>query len=150
MMIHTIDNFLEPEDLVKFRNYVINSGLTQNIREDSTLTTEFWNTYGDKINQNVSDLHFTGLYSQVTFSHSAKPVTKHTDCRYKDEKYKLLIYLNSVPQGGTLFFGKTTTTIIQNVVNRAVIFDIRLPHEGQKFTINGTKKIAIGFRLKEE
>ena len=72
---------------------------------------------------------------------------KHKDSitLYK-EKYKILIYLNEVINGGTIFYIDSSTQLVENKKNRLVIFDINLPHESQKF--NGEQeKIAIGFRL---
>jgi hypothetical protein len=148
MILQTIDDFLEPDDLLNYQKYVIDSGLSQTIKHDDTFVAEFWKSYGEKLNQHLTGLHFTGLYPQVTVSHSGKPIARHTDGKYNNEKYKMLIYLNDVPDGGTVFFGETTT-IVKNQMNRVAVFDIRLPHEGQKFVMNGTKKMTLGFRLKE-
>lgn len=148
MKIQTIDDFLEPEDLLKYQKYVIDSGLVQSIIKDDTFTTEFWNTYGEKLNHHLKDMHFSGVYPQVTISHSKKPITKHTDGRLEGEKYKILIYLNTVVDGGTTFYDETTYTV-ENRMNRLVVFDIRLPHEGQKFIINSIKKMTMGFRLRD-
>lgn len=141
-----IDDFLKAEDLLKYQNYVINSGLTQSIRKDEAFTTEFWNTYGEKLNQNLKDLHFSGVYPRVTISHSIKPIARHTDGKLEDEKYKILIYLNTIPNGGTTFYGDTKITV-ENRINRLVVFDITLPHEGERFVVDSKKKMTIGFRL---
>ena len=149
MIIHSIDDFLEPEDLIKYQNYVLCSGITQKIKEEQELTTDFWNKYGDKLNQNLKDIStFSGLYPYVTISNSNNPVFKHIDCKIKNEKFKILIYLNNVDNGGTIFYNGETSISIMNKENRLVVFDINLPHESQKFSKND-KKIAIGFRLKE-
>lgn len=148
MKIQTIDDFLEPEDLLKYQQYVLDSTLTQTIVKDDAFTTEFWNTYGEKLNHHLKDMHFSGVYPRVTISHSQRPIAKHTDGKLEDEKYKMLIYLNTVPNGGTTFYGDTTFTI-ENRINRLVVFDIRLPHEGERFVVDMNKKMTIGFRLKE-
>jgi hypothetical protein len=148
MNIQTIDDFLELEDLLKYQKYVIDSGFKQNIIKDDTFTTEFWNTYGEKLNQHLKDIHFSGVYPQVTISHSKRPIAKHTDGKLEDEKYKILIYLNTVLDGGTTFYDETTFTV-ENRMNRLVVFDIRLPHEGQKFVMDSIKKMTIGFRLRD-
>jgi hypothetical protein len=148
MSVISIDNFLEPEDLIKYQNYVLCSGLTQKIKEDYELTSDFWNKYGDKLNQNLKDLsNFSGLYPYVTITNSNVPVFKHTDSKFKNEKFKILIYLNNVHNGGTIFYTEETISII-NKENRLVVFDIDIPHESQKFS-KDHKKIAIGFRLKK-
>ena len=66
-MIYTIDDFLDAEDLTKYRMYINASGLSQNIRqEDDALTTEFWSKYGEKINASISSVHFTCLSSLIS------------------------------------------------------------------------------------
>lgn len=148
MAVISIDDFLEPEDLIKYQNYVFCSGLSQKIKEDHELTTEFWNKYGDKLNQNLKDLStFSGLYPYVTITNSNNPVFKHTDSKFKNEQFKILIYLNNVHNGGTVFYTEKTSISIMNKENRLVVFDINIPHESQKFS-KSDKKIAIGFRLK--
>jgi len=147
-MVISIDDFLEPEDLIKYRNYALLSGLTQKIKEDHELTTEFWNKYGDKLKQNLKDIStVSGLYSYVTITNSNNPVIKHIDSKLKNEKFKILIYLNNVHNGGTVFYTEKTSISIMNKENRLVVFDINIPHESQKFSTSD-KKIAIGFRLK--
>jgi hypothetical protein len=146
-MVISIDDFLEPEDLVKYQNYVLCSGLSQKIKEDQELTAEFWNKYGDKLKQNFNDVYFSGLYPYVTITNSSNPVFKHIDSKFKNEKFKILIYLNNVHNGGTVFFKEKTVIPIMNKENRLVLFDINIPHESEKFS-KDDKKIAIGFRLK--
>ena len=145
-MIYTIDDFLNPDDLLKYKNYILNTNITQDIIKDETLTTEFWNTYGEKINLNLNT-HFTGLYLNVTITNSKTPLIKHIDKKLYKESFKILIYLNTIPSGGTLFFIGEDKRLITNQANRLLIFDINLPHESQKFV--GDKKMAIGFRLKD-
>ena len=152
-MIHTIDDFLDSEDITKYKMYINESRLFQNIKRNDALTTEFWSKYGEKINSSIpSSLHFSGLYPHVTITNSKNPVIRHLDRKFRDEKFKLLIYLNTIERGGTVFFvdDKNTEQLVTNKENRAVIFDINLYHESQKFEIkNGEeKKMAIGFRLR--
>jgi hypothetical protein len=152
-MIHTIDDFLDAEDLTKYKMYINASGLSQNIRQDDALTTEFWSKYGDKINASIPPLHFTGLYPHVTITNSSKPVIRHLDNKVQNETYKLLIYLNHIERGGTVFFidDKNTEQLVKNKENRAVIFDINLYHKSQKFEVSSQKKkMAIGFRMKTQ
>jgi len=147
-MIYTIDDFLEQEDVLKYKNYIIESGLSQNIKQDAELTSDFWSKYGEKLNKSL-DLHFSGVYPQVTITHSRKPVSKHTDSKYNDEKYKILIYLNTIENGGTIFFLKENEKrSINNRENRLVVFDMMIPHESEKFQA-GERKMAIGFRLRD-
>ena len=150
MIIHTIDDFLDPEDLIKYQNYVLYSGLSQKIKEDQELTTAFWEKYGDKLNKNLNGVStFSGLYPYVTVTNSTNPVFKHTDSKFKNEKFKILIYLNNVQNGGTVFFKEKSAITIMNKENRLVLFDIQIPHESEKFCKND-KKIAIGFRIKND
>ena len=146
MTVISIDDFLEPEDLIKYQNYVLCSGLSQKIKEDQEFTTDFWNKYGDKLKQNFNDVSFSGLYPYVTITNSNNPVFKHIDSKFKNEKFKILIYLNNVHNGGTVFYTEKSISIM-NKENRLVLFDINIPHESQKFS-KDDKKIAIGFRLK--
>jgi hypothetical protein len=83
----------------------------------------------------------------VTITNSNNPVFKHTDSKFKNEQFKILIYLNNVHNGGTVFYTEKTSISIMNKENRLVVFDINIPHESQKFS-KSDKKIAIGFRLK--
>jgi hypothetical protein len=152
-MIYTIDDFLDVEDITKYKMYINSSGLSQNIRRDHSLTKEFWSKYGEKINSSIpSSLHFSDLYPHVTITNSKNPVIRHLDKKFSDEKFKLLIYLNTIERGGTVFFldDKNTQQLVTNKENRAVIFDINLYHESQKFEVkNGQeRKMAIGFRLR--
>jgi hypothetical protein len=147
-MIFTIDDFLEQEDVLKYKNYIIDSGLSQNIRKDDELSTDFWSKYGEKLNKSL-DLHFSGVYPQVTLTHSRKPVSKHTDSKFGDEKFKILIYLNTIRNGGTIFFmSDNEIRSVNNKENRLVVFDMMIPHESEKFT-EGQRKMAIGFRLRQ-
>jgi hypothetical protein len=73
------------------------------------------------------------------------------------EKYKILIYLNNVENGGTIFYegekGRTKEKVhvVKNQRNRLVLFDINLEHESEKFrtkvVVDIPRKKAIGFRL---
>jgi len=112
------------------------------------MTISFWNKYGDKLNQNLNGIStFSGLYHHVTITNSTNPVFKHTDSKFNNEKFKILIYLNNVQNGGTVFYKENSVITIMNKENRLVVFDIKIPHESEKFCKND-KKIAIGFRLK--
>lgn len=148
-MIYTIDDFLDQEDLSFYKRYIINSRLSQNIRDDAAFTAKFWSKYGEKINKHLEKdgLHFDGVYDKVTYTNSKNPVIRHRDCKIHDEQFKVLIYLNYVPKGGTIFFLEKNTQLVINKENRLVIFDMSLEHESQKF--EGCTKLAIGFRLKK-
>lgn len=146
MKINIIDNFLEPEDLLLYRKFVLESGAHQKIVKDETLVSNFWSKYSHKLSKYCS-----GLYPHVTITNSSRPVIRHTDAKINgDEQYKMLIYLNRIQNGGTIFYKDSSSHeegIVMNKENRAVVFDINLPHESQKFVCGGERKMAIGFRL---
>ena len=150
MIIYTFDDFLNRDDLVKYQNYAINSKICQNIIKDNTFALDFWEKYGKKLNENVKkdNLYFEGVYPEVTISNSSKPIIKHCDKKMHSERFKILIYLNTVIHGGTIFYEEEKgSCLINNKVNRLVLFDIRLPHESENFSGHDDKKMAIGFRL---
>ena len=64
---------------------------------------------------------------------------------------KILIYLNNVEKGGTIFYGcGGGEEKIANKKNRCVIFDMDIEHESEKFdggVKRDVKKKAIGFRV---
>ena len=137
-----VDNFLDQSDLEYYLDYIQKSRLTQNIVDNPDLVNKFWEKYKDRLPK----IDFSGMYSKVTITNSTKPVIRHVDVKYKNEKYKLLIYLNNIKNGGTIFYKEKEKFLVENRQNRLVLFDISLPHESQHF-ISNTKKIAIGFRL---
>lgn len=141
-----VDNFLTEEDLRFYEYFVKSSNQIQTIVENETYTNNFLRKYSEKLS-NI--LTITKILPKVTITNSKKPVIRHTDCRYQDENYKLLIYLNDIPNGGTIFFENRKSILVENKKNRLVIFDMSLPHESQPFT-GEVKKLAIGFRVKGE
>jgi hypothetical protein len=149
-VISTIDDFLDEEDLTYYRSLVLKSKTAQTIIEDPTVPANFWTKYETKLKDHFEALHLEGLYPKVTMTNSKKPVIRHIDAKFKDERYKILIYLNDVHRGGTLFFDDKKKVVITNKQNRLVLFDISLPHESQDFTVfesPNIKKLAIGFRV---
>ena len=140
-MIRIIDDFLDESDIIKYTQYVKKQHKKQSIIKDEKITSEFWNKYQNKIGGNK------GILSFVTVTNNTRAVGKHTDSKHNNEKFKILIYLNDVSKGGTIFYPhKCKPQIVQNKKNRLVIFDINIEHEGEKFN-PGQEKIAIGFRL---
>ena len=116
MTVISIDDFLEPEDLIKYQNYVLCSGLSQKIKEDHELTTEFWNKYGDKLNQNLKDITtFSGLYPYVTITNSNNPVFKHIDSKFFPSEIKCVVQpelqSTKVPTGNSPFLEAITLKI---------------------------------------
>ena len=140
-MIRIIDDFLDDSDIIKYTKFIEKQNKRQSIIKDEKITTEFLNKYKQKIGGN------SGILSFITLTKNKRPLGKHKDSitLYK-EKYKILIYLNEVINGGTIFYIDSSTQLVENKKNRLVIFDINLPHESQKFK-GEQEKIAIGFRL---
>ena len=141
MLLQFIDNFLDPCDVVKYREYVEKKGKSQSIIDDKEMTAEFWDKYRERIILGKEILPY------VTVTNSKKPVCRHKDGKINGEKYKVLIYLNEIEKnGGTIFFDEKGIKQVQNKENRMVIFDIDLEHESEKFR-EGVVKKAIGFRV---
>lgn len=145
MLISVKDNFLQLEDLEFLRAYAIENVNT--ILKDESLTLWFWRKYREKLLEINS--RWVGLYPDVTITNSSKPIGKHQDrTTITQAREKLLIYLNEVPNGGTVFFVDGEEVLIQNKVNRLVCFDIQLYHQSENFKVEGqlVNKLAIGFR----
>lgn len=147
MSIYICDDFLSETDLIRFQEYVTNHSVSQKVIEDSTFSESFWKTYGEQICK--LDPKCTGVASSVTVTHTSAPIGRHKDINHHGEHYKALIYLNSIPKGGTLFYPPTGTQLVENKPNRLVLFDMDILHESQKFDYrqHRTKKMAIGFRV---
>ena len=151
LVVRYIDDFLEEIDVKKYLDYVEKSGKIQNIIEDLKLTVDFWEKYGGKI---IDCCCGSGgkILPYVTITNGSRAVSRHKDSRMGGEKYKILIYLNNVEKGGTIFYGcGGGGEKIANKKNRCVIFDMDIEHESEKFD-GGVKrevkkKKAIGFRV---
>lgn len=149
MNIFIVDNFLDETDLIQYRDFVKNRSRRpiQKVVANSQLAEEFWLKYEKKI----TDLDPTckRIFSSITVTHTEIPIQLHVDSNLHNERYKILIYLNSVPNGGTIFYPNDKIKLVENRQNRLVMFDTRIPHESQNFQIQNQniKKIAIGFRV---
>lgn len=141
-MIVVIDNFLEKMDLEKYQDYVKNSGKSQHLIKDVKITEEFWSKYSSK----CGDIG-TEIYPYVTITNTSKPLARHKDGKLREERYKILIYLNEIENGGTIFYVGGEEMKVKNAENRMVIFDMKIEHESEKFA-GEEKKMVIGFRLK--
>ena len=140
-MIRIIDDFLDESDIIYYTQFIEKQNKKQSIINDEQITNQFWNKYKEKIGGN------SGILSSITTTKNKWPLGKHKDSTLDKEKYKILIYLNDVINGGTIFYiDKNKTQLVQNKKNRLVIFDINIIHESQKFK-GEQEKIAIGFRL---
>ncbi len=90
----------------------------------------------------VSDLIF------LTYYPTGQQIHIHRDGQRGKERYKLLIYLNTVPEGGeTIFYDDNEKEIarICPIKGNAVLFDLSILHSGEKILTG--EKYAIGFRL---
>jgi hypothetical protein len=147
-MISTVDDFLDPIDLEYYSNYVQSRNMTQKVLNDPETTQKFWERYGEAITQIVPG---SRICPSVTVTHTNTPIRRHTDVNHHGERCKILIYLNNVSDGGTIFYPSGVPEIvIENRANRLVVFDMDIAHESQNFTHSNSyrqKKIAIGFRL---
>jgi hypothetical protein len=141
-----IDDFLSDEVLKTCQDYIDNF-YGQGIVGDKSFVNNFWEENKEKIQNINSD--WIGLYNNVTKTNSSKPVNKHLDKKIRNEKYKMFIYLNEVPNGGTIFFDGADEQLVENKLNRLVIFNIGLYHKSQNFLVgdNTFNKKLIGFRL---
>lgn len=139
-MIWIYDDFLDQEDLQYYLQYIQQSKLAQSIVSAENLTRKFWSKYAHKLPQ------FSGIDHHVTITANRTPIGRHRDEIYGDEKYKILIYLNNVPNGGTIFYlPDGETRLLENKQNRLAVFDIGLQHQSQPFA-RGQVKYIIGFR----
>lgn len=145
-MLNFVDDFLSIDDLNKCIEYVKNNTNNSKILKDQELTDYIWDKYKDKFLQINSK--WNSLSKLVTISNSNVPIGKHKDVRSNSKATeKILIYLNQVENGGTVFYIGDETILIENKPNRLVWFDINLLHSSQDFTSStNTNKLSIGFR----
>jgi hypothetical protein len=137
-----IDNFLSIEDLEMLSEYVDNNGSAQSRYKSKDIANNIYTKYVDKF----KELGILGLSDEITISKNNKPITKHRDNKVCGETHKILIYLNNVNNGGgTYFYIDGKEILVENKINRLVLFDINIEHKGQEFSRDYIKK-TIGFR----
>lgn len=136
-----IDNFLSSSNLELLYNYVENNYSTQSIVVDDILSKQIYNDHVDKFRE----LAVVELSDRITISKGIIPIAKHRDNVICGETHKILIYLNEIPNGGTYFYINGKAELVENKLNRLVLFDIKLEHRGQDFSRDYIKK-TIGFR----
>lgn len=145
MKIFVCEDFLTEDDLILLKNYVLTK--KNAIIKDRKLTNQIWDTYKEKfsrMNENI-----IGLQDEVTITNSNKPIGLHKDAKINDSKWKILIYLNDMENGGTIFIVDDKEYLIENKKNKCLIFDMDLYHKSQNFIATDTKnKLCIGFRAK--
>jgi len=140
-MYKVVDDFLSEEYLNMLHDYVDSNSSTQSIVVDNELSSKIYNSHIDKFN----DLGIVGLSDHITISKGIIPIAKHKDNVICGETHKILIYLNNIPNGGTYFDIGGKEELIENRVNRLVLFDIKIAHRSQEFSRDYIKK-TIGFR----
>lgn len=140
------EGFLDSSDFVNFKNYVVSR--SNNVVENKELVSCFWEKYKSKFF--LLDDRISGLTDFVTITNSSKPISLHRDLKVGGSFWKILIYLNDIEDGGTIFLLDDEERIIQNKANKLVIFDMDLLHKSQDFKSTSTKnKLCIGFRAKK-
>lgn len=142
-MIDTIDEFLSQEDLQKCIDYA-KSTTGNRIVKIPDFADYVWNKYSNKL-LSINPT-WSGIHHDITLTNSIKPISKHQDRKRNNETKKLLIYLNDLENGGTIFYTSEGEILVENRKNRLVCFDINLYHSGQNFTEG--RKLSIGFRPK--
>ena len=136
-----MDDFLSIEDLELLSEYVDNNGSVQSRYKSKDIANYIHTKYVDKF----KELDVFGLSDDITISKNNKPIPKHKDNIISGETHKILIYLNNVNDGGTYFYIDGKEILVENKVNRLVVFDINIEHKGQAFSSDCIKK-TIGFR----
>jgi len=137
-----IDNFLSIEDLEMLLEYVENNGSAQSRFKSKDTANYMYTKYEDTF----KEFGILGLNDEITISNNNKPIPKHKDNKISGETHKILIYLNNVNNGGgTYFYIDGKEILVENKVNRLVLFDINIEHKGQEFS-RDCKKKTIGFR----
>lgn len=142
--VNIVDEFLSQEDLDSMKLYVISR--KNGIIRDSKLTDYIWQKYKFKFLE--FDSNITELFDYVTITNSNSPIILHQDVKHRNNKWKILIYLNQIEDGGTIFMINDEEYLVENKPNRLVFFDIELFHKSQKFESKDKNKLCIGFRAK--
>ena len=148
-----VENFLSEEECAYYRKIIDDGYKKQSLqliakRED--IVNKFVVDHLDDLRMiNLNGDTTKGVHNDVTLSRSSKALPRHKDkVIRKDDKWKLLIYLNDVKEGGgTIFYEDMKTKEgfkVHNKIGSAVFFDISLPHAGERIS---EQKYTIGFRL---
>jgi hypothetical protein len=142
---YVIDDVITTEEVATYLDLVKRSPLKQGNKDYPDVTASFWGRHGTRL----TELGFTGILPTVTVSKNKSPLPRHTDQRIGAGTYKVLIYLNEVPAGGTVFYlSGGREELIENRLGRMVLFNIGLPHASQVFSRSGGRiKYTIGFRI---
>lgn len=148
-----VENFLSEDECAYYRKIIDDGYKKQSLqliakRED--IVNKFIADHLDDLRMiDLSGVTTKGVHNDVTLSRSSKAIPRHKDkVIRKDDKWKLLIYLNDIKDGGGTIFYETMKTKegfkVNNKMGSAVFFDITLPHAGERIS---EMKYTIGFRL---
>jgi hypothetical protein len=140
-MYKIIDNFLTEEDFLNYQNMFSR----KSIQQISSFCTGIPKYINQKYRNKLDECGITSLDPSLIISICDKPIYKHQDKNLNNEKYKLLLYLNEVPNGGTILYIDDKEVLVENKLNRLLIFDISLYHKSEEFSTNYIKR-TIGFR----
>lgn len=146
--IIVIKDFLTQEECQYFIDLIDNKNKNhvQAIIQDKNIAEDFYRKHKEVFDTiTLKGEPVLGLYPDVTLAKSKNAIRKHVDQKLNDTKWKLLIYLNKVDNGGTIFYIDKTKHKVENYQGCAVIFDISLPHEGEVY--KNQIKYTLGFRI---
>lgn len=146
--IVVIDDFLTQEECYMYMEFIDRekSGNVQKVYKNVALVRTFIAKHSEKLESILLDgVKIKDFHDDVTLSKGMIPLKKHVDSKLHSDKWKLLIYLNNVENGGTVFYDGNEEIIIENKAGKAVFFDISLPHASQVY--KKQIKYSIGFRI---
>lgn len=147
--VRIYDDVFDAALLERFVAYVKAVALPQKVVENQSLAEACWAQLAPQLPLELTR-ELTEILPLVTVTHTRQPIGRHYDRRHAHERAKVLVFLNEVPEGGTLFHlprPHATSLLVENRRNRVVVFDLGLAHESQRFAPQHTK-MAIGFRLR--
>lgn len=165
MKVHTIANkrvvlipdVLTPTECAHYRHVIDKrfskqqSGV-QGVYLDAEVAWEAWQTLRTRL---PPDLVANPFSDYVSYTRRNYTVAKHLDLVHSPgERYKLAIYLNTLPDdtGGTTFFttkdAREPALIVPNKMGSVILFDLDLYHAGVKHHYKHIKYM-IGFRLRD-
>lgn len=140
--VRIIDEFLSKEHIKCLTDFVLQQGHKQDIVRNKEIVSWFWKNYCNILKK----YNITKIAEYVTVTNNNAPIKKHKDKLIGSERYKIFIYLNDVDNGGTVFYINDKEYLVENQMNRLVIFDMNLWHRGQSCSEYENNKILIGFR----
>lgn len=144
--VYYIDDLFTQKDLDFLIKFIDSFKLSQQIIENKEISDFIFSRCKNAI-QNI-DPTISHPLGQVTITKRSSPIGKHVDlCLNQGDRYKIGLYLNDVQSGGgTIFYINDTKHLIQHKKGRLVMFDLKIPHEGE--SSNKELKYMIGIRVK--